>query len=138
MKYYFEAFQKYAVFSGRATRSEFWFFFLFNLLATLLVGFVAGIIGALAGWDTVTTEGLADIYLLVVLLPWLALNVRRLHDIGLSGWWLLISLVPLLGTIAMLVLCAQDSQPGPNRFGPNPKGVNPTDSQIGAAPVQGA
>ncbi len=124
MKYYFEAFKKYAVFSGRSTRSEYWFFLLFNLLAAIIIGLISGIIGAILGLDTETTTGLADLYILVALLPWLALNARRLHDIGLSGWWILISLVPLLGPIAMLVLCAQDSQPGPNRFGPNPKGVN--------------
>lgn len=129
MKYYFIAFQKYAVFSGRATRSEFWFFFLFNIIAVIIFGITAGIVAAALGWDTTSAEGLADLYLLAALVPWLALNVRRLHDIGFSGWWLLISMVPLLGPITMLVFCAQDSQPGANRFGPNPKGVNALSSE---------
>jgi uncharacterized membrane protein YhaH (DUF805 family) len=123
MKYYFLAFKRYAVFSGRASRPEFWYFFLFNIIAALIFGFLAGVVGVLLGLDTPTTEGLANLYTLVALLPWLAVNARRLHDTGLSGWWILISLVPLLGLIAMLVLCAQDSQPGPNRFGPNPNDV---------------
>jgi uncharacterized membrane protein YhaH (DUF805 family) len=125
MRYYFEAFKKYALFSGRSTRSEYWFFFLFNLFAALIIGVISGFIGAMLGLDRETATGLADLYFLAVLVPSIAISVRRLHDIGFSGLWVLLSFVPFLGGIALLVMYCSDSQPGPNRFGPNPKGVNP-------------
>ncbi len=127
--YYFEAFKKYAVFSGRATRSEYWFFFLFNVLVGFGIGVVGGFVGGFSGLNEQAVETATDIplalFMIVTLVPSIAVSARRLHDIGLSGLWLLLYFVPFLGGIAMLCIFCADSQPGPNRFGPNPKGVSP-------------
>lgn len=112
MEWYLEVFKKYAVFSGRSRRKEYWFFVLFNILAS----FSLGIVDAVMGMGL-----LSGVYALVVLIPGIAVSIRRLHDTGRSGWWLLIALVPVLGALALLFFMAQDSEPGPNQYGPNPK-----------------
>lgn len=119
MNWYLEALKKYAVFSGRARRREYWLFSLFNLIISLVLTFI----GAAAGLgDTDAGYGLlGSLYTLGVLIPGVAVSVRRLHDIGRSGWWLFISLVPFIGAIVLLVFALLDSQPGPNQYGPNPK-----------------
>ncbi len=102
---------KYVTFSGRASRSEYWFFALFNFLA----GIVAGIIDAMIFGD----GGIINlIVVLGLFLPGLAVGVRRLHDIGKSGWWLLISLIPLIGLIVLIVFFCQKSKPENNEYGP--------------------
>ena len=108
------AFSKYVTFSGRARRSEFWWFALF----AGIVYIVAGIIDAAIG-----NQVLGYLVGLALLLPSLAVTVRRLHDTGRSGWWILIGLVPLIGAIVLLVFEVQDSQPGTNSYGPSPKAV---------------
>ena len=118
MKTYLEVLKKYAVFTGRARRKEYWLFFLINTIISLLIGFVLGIIGL---EELAFPVGL--LYGLLVLLPNLGVTFRRLHDTGRSGWWLLIVLIPFIGAIVLLVFMALDSQPGDNKFGPNPKGV---------------
>jgi uncharacterized membrane protein YhaH (DUF805 family) len=105
---------QYVGFSGRARRSEYWFFVLFNVLLSI----VAGIIGGLIKFPLLST-----LISLALLLPALAVSIRRLHDTGRSGWWLLIGLIPLVGLIVLIVFFVQDSQPGQNAFGPNPKGA---------------
>jgi uncharacterized membrane protein YhaH (DUF805 family) len=112
--------QKYVDFSGRARRSEYWYFFLF----TIIVGIVAGIIDGILGTrGTAGGTGLVGaIASLALLLPGLGVGVRRLHDTGRSGWWLLIGLIPLVGAIVLLVFFVQDSQPD-NQYGPSPKGL---------------
>jgi uncharacterized membrane protein YhaH (DUF805 family) len=113
MHWYLSVLGKYAVFEGRARREEYWMFFLFNIIISFLVGFIDVLLGG---------EGvIATLYLVGVLLPTLAVTVRRLHDTGRSGWWLLISLIPLIGGIVLLVFYVQDSEKGRNSFGPNPK-----------------
>ncbi|GAB3470353.1 DUF805 domain-containing protein [Kineococcus endophyticus] len=130
--------RKYAVFSGRARRSEYWYFRLFLGLLGLVLGIVFAVVaGAIAGAagasgsDSVSAGGgiaIIFLYLLVfavslaVLLPSLAAEARRLHDTGKSAWWILLELVPF-GGIVLIVFCAMDSTPGPNEHGPNPKGV---------------
>lgn len=116
MDYFLAVLKKYAVFSGRARRAEYWYFVLFNII----IGAVLGIISRVIGDDN---NILAYIYSLALLIPGLAVEVRRLHDIGKSGWWIFISLIPLIGTIWLIVLLATDSNPGENKFGPNPKGT---------------
>ncbi len=106
---------KYADFSGRARRSEYWFWG----LATILGYMVALILTAIAKPFTL----LAIIFYLGILVPSIAVGARRLHDTGKSGWWLLISVVPLIGGIVLLVFTVTDSAPGSNQYGPNPKGV---------------
>jgi uncharacterized membrane protein YhaH (DUF805 family) len=118
MNWYVEVLKKYAVFEGRARRSEYWFFFLFNFLISLGISIVVGVLSSAAGVDL---SFLSFVYALAVLIPSIAVAVRRLHDTDRSGWWILISLIPCVGTIILLVFLVQDSTPGPNRFGANPK-----------------
>ena len=113
MNWYLKVLKKYAVFSGRAQRKEYWMFFLFNFIIAFVLGFVEG----LAGGPGV----LGSLYGLAVLIPGIAVSVRRLHDTNRSGWWLLISVVPFIGGIVLLIFMVGDSQPDDNRYGPNPK-----------------
>lgn len=122
MSWYLAVLKKYAVFSGRAQRKEYWMFFLFNIIIAILLGIIEVVIGISPDADE---SILANIYSLAILLPSLAVSVRRLHDIGRSGWWLLIGLIPLIGAIVLLVFAVQDGQPGPNQYGPNPKEAAP-------------
>lgn len=109
--------QKYADFSGRGRRSEYWYFALFNLL----VGIAAGIIDVILGTDFDSGSGLIGLLVsLALLLPGLAAGVRRLHDTSRSGWWILIGLIPLIGWVILIVFFVQDSHPD-NSYGPNPK-----------------
>ena len=117
MSWYLEVLKKYAVFSGRARRKEFWYFTLFNVIIWL----VLMILSAAAGRARVIISVLSVLYGLAVIIPGLAVEVRRLHDTGRSGWWILIGLVPFIGAIVLLVFLVQDSQPGANQYGPNPK-----------------
>jgi uncharacterized membrane protein YhaH (DUF805 family) len=125
--------RQYATFTGRARRSEFWFFYLFYLLVYGGL-YTVGLVLVLAGADRVTGEpsgpsavlgGIvvvaAFLFALAVLVPTLAVTVRRLHDTGRSGFWYFISFVPLVGPIVLLVFLAQDSEPAPNAHGANPK-----------------
>jgi uncharacterized membrane protein YhaH (DUF805 family) len=105
-------FSKYVVFSGRARRSEFWWFALFSFILYVIAGIIDAAIGS---------SVLGVIVALALLLPSLAVTVRRLHDTGRSGWWILIGLIPLIGAIVLLVFECQDSQPGTNAYGPSPK-----------------
>ena len=121
MNWYLGVLKKYAVFSGRARRKEYWFFALFNLLASIVLSVIDYITGS---FDAALGTGLlSGIYALAVLIPSLAVSVRRLHDTDHSGWWLLIALIPLIGAIVLLVFVLQDSKPGENQYGPNPKGI---------------
>jgi uncharacterized membrane protein YhaH (DUF805 family) len=104
MEHYLAVLKKYTEFTGRATRSEYWYFFLFNFL----IACGLAIIGAFVHFLMV----LYFLYALGVLLPSLAVGIRRLHDIGKSGWWLFIALVPLLGALYLLYLFCQPSKSG--------------------------
>ena len=119
MNWYIELLKKYAVFSGRAQRQEYWMFTLFNIIITLVLLIIAGVIAT--ALEIAAAGLLPNLYTLAVLLPGIAVTVRRLHDTGRSGWWLLIAFVPFIGAIVLLVFYVQDSQPGENQFGPNPK-----------------
>lgn len=106
---YIEVLKKYAVFTGRASRREYWMFILINLGVAIALGIIDALLGA---------KGLiSNVYTLAVFLPSLAAAIRRMHDTDRSGWWILLPIVNI-------VFLAQDSQPGDNRFGPNPKGIN--------------
>jgi uncharacterized membrane protein YhaH (DUF805 family) len=118
MNWYLEVLKKYAVFSGRARRKEYWMFALFNFIIFLVLEIVLGMAGAIIGSD-LNIIGL--LYTLAVILPSLSVGVRRLHDIGRSGWWLLIAFVPLIGAIVLLLFHVKDSTPGENEYGENPK-----------------
>jgi uncharacterized membrane protein YhaH (DUF805 family) len=112
MQWYLAVLKNYVGFSGRARRTEYWMFVLFSFLASLVLAIVESIIGV--------SGVLTSLYSLAVFLPSLAVLVRRLHDTGRSGLWVLIGLVPLVGFIILLVFLCQDSQ-GHNQHGPSPK-----------------
>jgi uncharacterized membrane protein YhaH (DUF805 family) len=114
MKWYLEVMKKYAVFSGRARRKEYWMFFLFNLIIAIAIGFVTGFLGGMLGMGTGLSRTVSIIYSLAVFIPSIAVAIRRMHDLGRSGWWILFPLV----NVVFLFL---DSQPGENEYGPNPK-----------------
>lgn len=111
-------FAKYATFSGRARRKEYWYFVLFNAVVSIVIGALARTIG---GENLERT--LTSIWSLAVLIPGLAVVWRRLHDIGKSGAWWFLVFVPVVGWIILLVWLCQDSQPGENQYGPNPKEI---------------
>ncbi|MBO6041563.1 MAG: DUF805 domain-containing protein [Oscillospiraceae bacterium] len=126
-------FSKYATFEGRARRSEFWLFFLFNSLvglAVIILSYVIGIsavrnaysfsLGSLGG--NMIVRGLYGIYSLACILPGVAVSCRRLHDIGRSGAYLLFVLIPIVGCIFLLIWLIQDGTPGVNIYGADPKG----------------
>lgn len=108
MEWYITVLKKYAEFSGRARRKEFWMFILINVI----ISAVLSLLGA---------DFLGGLYSLAVLIPSLAVGARRLHDTGRSGWWQLIYLVPLVGLIVMIVFTAQEGAAGDNKYGSNPK-----------------
>ena len=117
MNWYLAALKKYATFEGRASRSEYWYFFLFNgLIQLVLVGLLL-VIPVLSPVINIVLI----IYAIAMMLPSLAVVVRRLHDIGKSGWWYLIVFIPLIGFIVLLVFAVLDSELGNNKYGINPK-----------------
>lgn len=105
MNYYISVLQNYATFSGRARRKEYWMFFLFNMIFSFIFGFICGLIGV---------PELANLYTLVVLLPSIAVAVRRMHDVGKSGWFILIP-------IYNFVLAVTEGDKGDNEYGADPK-----------------
>jgi uncharacterized membrane protein YhaH (DUF805 family) len=131
MSWYVTVLQKYAVFTGRARRKEYWMWVLFNLIISIIlniIDFAANLhIGANLGI-------LSFIYGLAVLIPSIAVTVRRLHDTNRTGWWIFIVLIPFVGAIILIVFAALDSTPGDNRYGPNPKASNPATPLTGATP----
>ena len=119
MNWYLEVLKKYAVFSGRARRKELWYFTLINSIILLVLTITDGLIGT---FSIETGVGLlSSIYNLAIIIPNLAVTVRRLHDTDRSAWWLLIMLIPLIGIIVLLVFMMLDSNAGENKFGVNPK-----------------
>ena len=119
MNWYLYVLKNYATFSGRARRKEYWMFFLFNVLISLGLGVLDVVVGTYSvEYETGLFSGL---YSLLVLIPSIAVSVRRLHDTNRSGWWIVISLIPIIGVLVLFVFMCLDSQPGTNRFGANPK-----------------
>lgn len=119
MNWYLGVLQKYAVFSGRARRKEYWMFFLFNLIISIILAVVDKMTGSFV--EDVGMGIFEGIYSLAIIIPSIAVSVRRLHDTDRTGWWLLIGLIPLIGAIVLIVFMVQDSKPGHNQYGPNPK-----------------
>ena len=111
MNWYLDVLKKYAVFSGRARRKEYWMFFLFNVIAAFVIGFIAGVLGlANDGGGNI----LSSLYSLAVLLPSLGVAIRRMHDTNHSGWWLLVPIVNLVFTLT-------EGTKGDNKYGSDPK-----------------
>jgi uncharacterized membrane protein YhaH (DUF805 family) len=105
-------FSKYVDFTGRASRSEFWFYYLFILIASFVLGIVDALMFAEMYWQPLTT-----VLSLATILPSFAVAARRLHDRNRSGWWQLLWLIPLVGMIILIVWWATKGETGPNRFG---------------------
>ncbi len=122
MDWYLMALKKYAEFQGRAQRKEYWMFTLFNFLAMVLLGLVGALLGG--GGEGGLGDVLQGLYGLGVLVPGIAVTVRRLHDIGKSGWWGLVALIPLIGSLILIYFAVKDSQPETNEYGPNPKAAS--------------
>lgn len=129
MNYYLKVLREYANFKGRARRSEYWYFVLFNMIFGIIAMLIDNLLGSTFKIDS--PAGLIDLhygyvyvlYILAIFIPGLAVAVRRLHDVGKSGVFLLIAFIPLVGAIWLLVLFFTDSQFGENKWGPNPKGM---------------
>lgn len=123
MKWYFKVLKQYADFNGRARRKEYWYFFLINFLITFTFGFLTSLSGSVASNSAIITFSsmFIGIYSLAIFLPSIAVGVRRLHDTNRSGWWILIGLIPFIGALILIFFFVQDSQPGTNKYGPNPK-----------------
>lgn len=119
MNWYLHVLKNYATFSGRARRKEYWMFFLISALISIVLTLLDILLGT---YSMEYEVGLfSGLYSLLILIPSIAVVVRRLHDTDRSGWWILISLIPLIGVIVLFVFICLDSQPGTNRFGANPK-----------------
>ena len=113
MNWYISVLKNYIEFSGRAHRTEYWMFFLFHMIVTFVIAFVEGMVGS-PGF-------LSMIYALAVMLPSIGVGVRRLHDTGRTGWWLLIAFLPVIGAIVLLVFLVLDTEAGDNQYGSDPK-----------------
>ena len=123
MHWYLGVLKKYAVFSGRARRAEFWYFVLFSTIISIVLAILDGSIGATpedVPWDPMG-DILTNIYNLAILIPSIAVSTRRLHDVDKSGWWQLLHFVVLIGSIVLLVWMVKSGTHGPNRFGEDPK-----------------
>ncbi len=125
MSWYIKVLSNYANFEGRARRKEYWMFFLFNLIIAVLIGFITGYIGGVLGKGTSINNAASLIYNLAIFLPSLGVAIRRMHDTGRSGWWILLP-------FANLVFLCFDSEPGTNKYGPNPKMIE-APTAMGAA-----
>ena len=123
LEYYLDAFRNCLDFDGRARRSEYWYFVLFNFVASLLLAicvFLLPVVGLVTYM----------IYVFGVISPHFSLIIRRLHDTNRSGWNMLFYLIPLAGTIIMLIFLVEEGTYGPNRYGPDPKMINDEDSYL--------
>lgn len=119
MSWYLGCWKKYATFSGRARRKEYWMFVLFNVIVAAVLGIIGTILDNATGAGVITMI-LSGLYSLAIIIPSIAVAVRRLHDTGRSGAWWFISFVPVIGGIWFIVLMFLDSV-GDNQYGPNPK-----------------
>ncbi len=122
MKYYIHVIKNYATFSGRARRTEYWMFVLFNIIFTsvfTLLDYFFGLNSIILNYGPFYI-----LYFLFIFIPYLAVVVRRLHDVGKSGWYYLLVFLPIIGWIWLFVLLVTDSQKGENKWGKNPKGQN--------------
>jgi uncharacterized membrane protein YhaH (DUF805 family) len=121
MNWYLKVLKQYADFNGRARRKEYWMFALFNVIFIAAAIILDNVLGLTIG--ELPYGVFYFLYSLAILIPGLAVYVRRLHDIGKSGWMILIALIPIVGPIWLLVLTLTDSNHGENQYGPNPKEV---------------
>ncbi len=133
MSWYIEVLKKYVVFSGRARRAEYWYFVLFNTIIGAVLLAIDIAMGSGSAESTMSGDAgmamnaslgiLSGIYSLAVFLPGLAVLIRRLHDTDHSGWWIFITLIPIIGAFILLYFLVKDSTPGVNQYGSNPKNI---------------
>lgn len=130
MSSYLEGWKNIVDFSGRATRKEFWLFMGITYLIFFGALIAAGIIySPFNGQNIGIFMGfMAGVFLMVSFLPMLSVSIRRLHDIGLNGWFYLLGFIPFVGPVVMLTFSLVDSKPGTNKYGPNPKGIESVES----------
>lgn len=117
--WYYKVILNYTNFNGRARRQEYWYFTLVNVLVNLVMGIIDRVIGSVMQMDNFGFFGV--IYALFIMIPSIAVTVRRLHDSGRTGWWALIAFVPIIGILVLLYFLIQDSEEGSNQYGANPK-----------------
>ncbi|MCW5623989.1 MAG: DUF805 domain-containing protein [Burkholderiales bacterium] len=122
MNWFMSALKKYAVFSGRSQRSEYWFYILIYMILYVVLSVIDAVLGLYS--DHAQIGLLSGLLALGLFIPSIAVAARRLHDTGRTGWWQLIAFIPLIGIIVLIVFLATDSEPGANKYGPNPKGVD--------------
>lgn len=129
MNLMFQPLRKYADFQGRARRSEFWLFWLFCFVVGFVLQIIGGAMGGMAdptnpmGFYSSPAGIVLMLFWLAVLIPSIAVAIRRLHDTNRSGWWLLIALIPFIGALVLLVFYVLPGTVGPNKFGEDPKGA---------------
>lgn len=111
--------RKYSTFTGRSQRKEYWLYILFVLVVVLVLTIIENMLGWVESESD--TGALTTLFMFGILLPSIAVATRRLHDIGRSGWWQLVSLIPLIGPLVLLFWLVKDSDSGENTYGPNPK-----------------
>jgi uncharacterized membrane protein YhaH (DUF805 family) len=122
MNWYLKVLKQYADFSGRARRQEYWMFVLFNMIFAIVAMILDNVLGI--AMEGIGYGPLYGLYVLAMFIPGLAVGVRRLHDVGKSGWMFLIVLIPFVGGIWLLVLLCTDSQLENNKWGQNPKEIS--------------
>ena len=115
---FLQPYMKYTDFSGRAGRMEYWTFFIFQIIMGIVLPIVENILGIN---NTGQFGIISSLFMLITLIPSLAVAVRRLHDTNRRGWWSFIVVIPVIGVLWFFILCLLDSTPGNNRFGKNPK-----------------
>lgn len=123
MNWYLKVLRNYAGFSGRARRKEFWMFALFNVIFGIALELIDHIAKTEYGTPPFSYGLFYILYALAIFIPGLAVSVRRLHDIGKSGWFYLIMLIPIIGAIWILILACADGDTGENEYGMNPKEI---------------
>ena len=124
MKWYLRVVKEnYANFDGRARRQEYWMFVLFQIVIFFILIFISNLLEEFGLFDSDVALWVFILYALATLVPWIALNVRRLHDTGKSGGNLFINLIPLIGRIWYIVLVASNGNVGSNKYGPDPKNI---------------
>ena len=121
MHWYIDVLKKYTVFSGRARRKEFWMFFLFSAIISIFLAVIDEFMGWQFEIDGESLGFLSTLYYLAVIVPYLAVIFRRLHDTERSGWWILIAFIPIVGVLILLVFLILQGTRGDNRYGPDPK-----------------
>ena len=120
MEWYIKVIKQYADFSGRARRKEYWMFALISTIISVILTILDFVVFGLSASGLGILSG---IYGLAVLIPFLAVAIRRLHDTSHSGWWIFIMLVPIIGFIVYIYYLVKDGDPGRNEYGDNPKNV---------------